>query len=140
MGGKRPRSLRAAAQDGNERQFFSGDPTADQRISTMNADLGACLDYLLEGEAETVANNAENPVTAWNRLRHSQDPQTDSHVLVDVQKMVRPERAKSTKGLLEYIEKWEERLRKLPPDQQPKDTMKAAILVGLCPASMAEHL
>ena len=107
---------------------------------TFAADFDAVLVHLLDGEAETVHSNVTDSLAAWNRLRLTFDPKTKSHELVEYQRIMKPERAKSMATLLETIEAWEELWHKLPEGKLPDFDLLSGVLVGICPAGLEAHL
>ena len=74
-------------------------------VRTFIADLDNVFTHLLEGESETIhiSTEPECAYSTYVKLRHTNDPKTDSHTLVDVQRVTSPAKAKDMSSLIECI-------------------------------------
>ena len=54
--------------------------------------------------------------------------------------MVNPERAKTANDILPLIERWEERVQRLPSDKRPYQDMQMALLSRMCTKRMQEYV
>ena len=72
---------------------YNHKPPVDHEIANqISEDLYVALSYLVDGEAESIKNNAGegNGVEAWRRLQQRFDPKSKARDLVDSQKIIRP--------------------------------------------------
>lgn len=124
---------------------FNHDPPegiTHEATNRISQDLAATLSYLLEGESESILNNAGdgNGLDAWRKLQQRFDPKSNARDLVDTQKIIRPPQCKSLNDVLPALEKWEEAVRNMNETNRPNEMMKMGIAIGMCPPKLIEHL
>jgi len=74
------------------------------------------------------------------RLQQRFDPRSNARGLVGSQKIIHPARRKSMQWLLPALERWEEALAQMSPDNRPPLLIHMGIAISMRPPKLQEHL
>jgi hypothetical protein len=122
--------------------FHPPNEVTHQQAHAIGQDLAMALSYVLDGEAEAIMCNAGEGagLDAWRRLQQRFDPRSNARDLVDSQRVIHPPQCKTLQEMLPALERWEEAIRQMNPDNRPPMLIQMGIAISMCPPKLQEHL
>ena len=113
---------------------------SESYMRLMDADVNTSLNFILKDEPQDIHDNSVGGLDSLWRLNDRYFKQTRPNKLNDLRFIMNPEQAKTTSEILQKIEVWEERMKRLPEKERPTEDMKMELLSKICTKSVAKHI
>jgi len=109
-------------------------------VYELSNDLHAVFQFILENEPADIEANADGGLDCWAKLWYRFYKVNNSRTVAEMSAILSPEPVKTISEVLPAIERWLERIKRHPKGDKVEDEFKAAIVAGICPKRLREHL